>query len=349
MQAYALQRYLTEQGHDVEIIDYKPWYLSRHFKLTTINNPVFDRFVIRTLYILAKLPGRLVMLKRKRAFDRFTKEYLRLTTERFESNSELTDNCPDAGIFIAGSDQIWNTMFQNGRDAAFYLDFVPAGKRRVSYAASFATEKIESGYEEFVKSMINRFDHISVREQTGVRLLREMGINRAVQVCDPVFLLDKEAWSEMTSSSCEEKYLLVYDTENSKTVRQIALAVAHRLKLKVWSIGSFRLNYADRDFYLSGPKEFVSLIKNGDFIVSNSFHGTAFSLIFEKNMCVVNRSEAINTRMLSLLDTLGIGDRLVGADFNVEELTENIDYIKVNKLLAENICSSKQFLRESIG
>jgi len=349
LQAYALQRYLTEQGHDVQIIDYKPWYLSNHYKLSSINNPIFDRLIIRDLYILAKLPGRLIALRRKRAFDRFKKEHLKLTPQRFVSNLELGDNCPDADVYIAGSDQIWNTMFQNGRDAAFYLDFVPAGKKRVSYAASFATDKIESGYEEFVKSMINRFDHISVREQTGVRLLREMGINRAVQVCDPVFLLDKKAWSEITSSDFKEKYLLVYDTENSTTIKNIARAVAHRLKLKIWSIGSFRLNYADRNYYLSGPKEFVSLIKNAGFVISNSFHATAFSLIFEKNMCVVNRGEAINSRMHSLLDSLGISNRLAGADFNVEDLAENIDYVKVNELMEKTISSSKQYLKESIG
>ena len=89
-------------------------------------------------------------------------------------------------------------------------------------------------------------------------------------------------------------------------------------------------------------------LKNANFVISNSFHGTAFSLIFEKNMCVVNRSEKINTRMQSLLNSLGIIKRLVTSDYKVEDLTEKIDYPKVNKYLKETIMRSKQFLKESI-
>lgn len=349
LQAYALQRYLVEQGHEVEIIDYKPPYLNNYYRLSTISNPKYDRFLVRSLYLLAKLPGRLLSLKRKKAFDNFTATHLKLTTRRYDSNEALKKDCPIAEIYIAGSDQIWNTIFPNGRDAAFYLDFVPQGTKRASYAASFATEQIVEGYEDFVRGMVSKINCVSVREQTGVQILQELGIEGASQVCDPVFLLDKEEWSEIAPTEDGENYLLIYDSENSPLIKEIAITLAKRLNVKIYSVSPVRVDYADRNYNMSGPIKFVSLINNAEFIISNSFHGTAFSLIFEKNMCVVKRSEGINTRMQCLLDGLGMSDRLVGADYNIEDLIKKIDYSKVNEFLKETIVQSKQFLKETIG
>jgi len=350
LQAYALQQYLVSQGNDNEIINYKPPYLSGHYKLWKISSPAWNKnFITRLIYLVLKLPGRLFALKRKKAFDQFTTNNLKLTPNRYTSNEDLKQDCPEADMYIAGSDQIWNTIFQNGKDPAFYLDFVPEGKRRISYAASFATEKIIEDYEDFVKGMVNKIDCISVREQTGVELLKELGVNRAVQVCDPVFLLDKEKWENIASTIYTEKYLLIYDAEKSELLKKIACTLALRLNLKIYSIGPYSLSYAKRNFPFAGPVEFVSLIKNANYIISNSFHGTAFSIIFEKNMCVVNRTEAINTRMQNLVESLGISNRLVGADFNIDELIEKVDYSNVNNYLFNTILSSKKFLKESIG
>lgn len=349
LQAYALQRYLIEQGHDVEIIDYKPSYLSNHYRLSAISNPKYDMFLVRYLYFLAKLPGRLLALQRKKSFDEFTSTHLRLTSQRYDSNEALKQNCPIADTYIAGSDQIWNTIFPNGRDAAFYLDFVPQEKKRVSYAASFATEQIFEGYEGFVRDMVAKIDNISVREEAGVKILKDLGIEGAVQVCDPVFLLNKDEWSELVQVVDNENYLLVYDTEKSQIIKEIATAVASRLNLKIFSISSFKLDYAEKNFNSAGPVEFISLIKKAKFVISNSFHGTAFSLIFEKNLCVVARSEAINSRMQSLLDGAGLSERLVGPDYNVDNLLAKIDYSKVNENLVDIVDRSKKFLKEAIG
>ena len=139
LQAYALQAYLKSLGHDVKIIDYKPDYLSRHYRLDIVGNPKYDKPILRQAYLLAKLPGRLRMLPRKRAFDSFTAKYLDLT-RRYASNAELKADPPEADIYFAGSDQIWNPLFSNGKDPAFYLDFVRRGIR-AAYAASFAVEE----------------------------------------------------------------------------------------------------------------------------------------------------------------------------------------------------------------
>lgn len=138
MQAYALQTYLKSLGHDVKIIDYKPDYLSQHYRLDVVANPKYDKPLLKQAYLLAKLPGRLRMLPRKEAFDRFTAAHLDLTA-RYASNEELKANPPEADVFFAGSDQIWNPLFPNGKDPAFYLDFVQRGTR-AAYAASFSVD-----------------------------------------------------------------------------------------------------------------------------------------------------------------------------------------------------------------
>ena len=348
LQAYALQTYLSSQGHDVEIIDYKPDYLSNHYKLWSVSNPVFDKPVVKQLYLLAKLPGRLIALRRKRKFDEFSQKYLRLTSMRYHSNEELKTNPPKADVYIAGSDQIWNTLFQNGRDAAFYLDFAPKGTKRVAYAASFATKDVVEEYKPFVRRMLQGFDSISLRERISLPLLESLGRNDGVAVCDPVFLLSREQWDKiLPTSSIEEEYLLVYDTENSNKLKDIAQSIAKERNLKIFNISGSRKSYVDKDFWVSSPIDFVQLIRDAEFVVSNSFHATAFSLIFQREFCVVNRSEAINERMLSLLKQYGQQDRLV-AD-NIDSLLTLIDYSKVQSKIERDIEASKQYLRDTIG
>lgn len=348
LQAYALQTYLSSQGHDVEIIDYKPDYLSNHYKLWSVSNPVFDKPVVKQLYLLAKLPGRLNALRRKRKFDEFTQKYLRLTPHRYHSNEELKTNPPKADVYIAGSDQIWNTLFQNGRDEAFYLDFVPKGTKRIAYAASFATRDVDEEYKPFVRRMLQGFDSISLRERISLPLLESLGRNDGVAVCDPVFLLSREQWNRiLPASSIEEKYLLVYDTERSNKIRDIAQSIAKERKLKIFNISGSRKCYVDKDFWASSPIDFVQLIRDAEFVVSNSFHATAFSLIFHREFCVVNRSEAINERMLSLLEQYGLQDRLI-TDI-AKGLLSSIDYSKVQPKIERDIEASKQYLRNAIG
>ena len=348
LQAYALQTYLSSQGHDVEIIDYKPDYLSNHYKLWSVSNPVFDKPVVKQLYLLAKLSGRLIALRRKRKFDEFSQKYLRLTSKRYHSNEELKTNPPGADVFIAGSDQIWNTLFRNGRDAAFYLDFAPKRAKRVAYAASFATKDVVEEYKPFVCEMLQGFDSISLRERISLPLLESLGRNDGVAVCDPVFLLSREQWDKiLPTSSIEEEYLLVYDTENSNKLKDIAQSIAKEKNLKIFNISGSRKSYVDKDFWVSSPIDFVQLIRDAEFVVSNSFHATAFSLIFQREFCVVNRSEAINERMLSLLKQYGLQDRLV-AD-NIDSLLTLIDYSKVQLKIEQDIEDSKQYLRNAIG
>lgn len=349
LQAYALQTYLSSLGHDVEIIDYKPDYLSRHYSLSTVSNPKFDKPVVKQLYLLAKLLGRLAALKRKKKFDEFTRQYLHLTSRRYHSNEELKANPPKADVYIAGSDQIWNTLFKNGRDAAFYLDFTPQTARRITYAASFATKDVIREYKSFVSKMLQGIDKISLREKISLSLLASLGRTDGVAVCDPVFLLSQKQWNDLLSEPKQnrESYLLVYDSDGSERLKEAAIMIAKQRKLKIYNISAYKLSYADNDFWCSGPLDFVRLIRDAEFVISNSFHATAFSLIFHREFCVVNRSEAINERMYSLLEQYGLQNRML--DGNLTIPSDTIEYSAVQEKIDKDIMASKQYLLDAIS
>lgn len=352
LQAYALMTYLQNKGHDVEIINYKPNYLSKHYRFDVVGNPVYEKnILLKYAYLLAKFPGRYKAYKglRKKRFDEFTKTHLKTTNIRYTSNEMLRNNLPDADIFVAGSDQIWNTNFNNGKDPSFYLDFVPNDKIRASYAASFSIDSLQEEYKENTKRMISNLDYVSVREKTGLNILKGLGIENAVQVMDPVFLLSKEEWDLLEEKSqikyFNEKYLICYDFDGNELVKEICISIAKKNNLKIYSF--FKNDYADKCFYDIGPIEFLSLIKNSEYVISNSFHGTAFALIYEKEFLVVNRKEKLNSRMLDLLASIDLENRCVNSLKEIEKF-EVIDYYRVQKNIVNLINNSVNYLKNVI-
>lgn len=334
LQAYALVTYLKRLGHDVQIIDYKPDYLSKHYSLSCVDNPSYDKPVLRQIYLLLKLPGRIKARKsnRKQAFDLFRDQYLPVTPVRYTSNEELKENLPKAELYFAGSDQIWNTTFKNGKDPAFYLDFVPQNGVKASYAASFATEQIDSEWKMQIAEWLSDFDYISVRESSGVKLVQELGIMNAEQVLDPVFLLPAGDWEKIEKELCvHEPYLLVYDFDENTQIKEFAQKKARENGWKIYTM--FPSDYGDRDFYDEGPEGFVSLVHHAEYVISNSFHATAFSIIFNRTFAVFDRNENINTRMRNLIEM-----------FCLQYINENIDILKIEKILHCEIIRSQKYI-----
>ena len=333
LQAYALLSYLKSLGHQVEIIDYKPDYL-KHYELWGVRNPRYNRPIFREIYNLLKLPKRIKnrFSKRKKSFDDFTKKYLCVTKNRYRTNQEMKNGRISADVFFAGSDQIWNTLFQNGKDPAFYLEFAPESAICASYAASFATDDVAEEWKEKVAAWIKKLDFVSVREKSGLGILNNLGREDACQVVDPVFLLSRDTWEALLDNKKEnEDYLLIYDFDNNQELNEQAMDIAKKNGWKIYSI--FPNDICNKCFYNEGPLEFVNLIRNAKFVLSNSFHATAFSIIFERQFRVFERKEKINTRMRDLLS---------GLEITMDE--EKIDYGKVNKLLNEQISCSKKYI-----
>lgn len=348
LQAFALMRYLSDLGHDVEIIDYKPDYLSGHFDIFKVNNPRYrGNLALSTAYVLGHMPAKISRMSSKKAFDSFRERYLHLTEDKFESNEDLKRKSPLADVFIVGSDQVWNTSFQNGKDPAFYLDFVKGDAVKASYAASFATETIEDQYIEILNKWLGMLDYISVRETSGLDILRKTGISNGVQVLDPVFLLDSKSWNEMADQrNLGENCVFLYDMDRNKMMADITKTMAFKNNLKICSV--FKSPCVRKPIERMGPLEFLGYLKNASFVISNSFHATAFSLMFQKEFVVVNRKEKINTRMRDFLALLGLSDRLVSEVNDIERLAP-IDYKEVSKVIKEKTELSKEYLNRVLA
>lgn len=346
LQAYALMKYLQNQGHEVEIIDYKPFYLCQRYNLWRISPKWAGNFLLKLIYYTLKIPVRIIKdMPRKNAFDRFTKMNLKLTERAYRTNEELKANVPFADIYFAGSDQIWNSMYPNGKDPAFYLDFVPESSVKASYAASFSIDHIEKGYEKQVMLWLKKLDYISVREITGLSLIHSMGI-RGVQVMDPVFLLSANDWLKLaTKDLIKGKYILIYDFHNNPAIEYLSKRISMQTGYPIVSITDYVChNYVHKRINSASPLDFVGLINNCEFFISNSFHGTAFSIIFNKQFFTFNRTfQKVNSRMVDLLSILSIENRLITDETQID-LTKKIDYDKVNALLSDKILFSKKYI-----
>ncbi len=327
LQAYALMTYLKSLGHDVEIIDYLPPYLRIKTNLLSISSNWIDRPLFwKLVYLVGKIPVRLFwpFSSCKKAFDSFTEKYLRLTGRRYRTYTQLCKYPPEADLYLAGSDQIWNTSYSNGRDPAFFLDFGSDHTARASFAASFGLGEVVKRFIPFVQEKLRKLDNISIREKNGVAIVESLGLE-AVHVCDPVFLLEAAEWSAVCSDGVQptEPYILIYDFEGSEEFKVLVVGLAEKMNLKLYSINNYaRCAYADRDFFKSGPSDFLSLIKNATLVISNSFHATAFAIIFGTRFYALPRlKEKVNSRMESLLATCGLEDRFV-TDYWKKDLNE---------------------------
>lgn len=337
LQAYALMHYLEGLGHQVEIIDYKPSYLSGHYRLLAAESPLVGKSRLKAiLYVLVKLPGRLMTMRRKWAFDRFRDGYLKLTSTRYGNFSELRDNPPQADCFIAGSDQIWNTLRPNGKDPAFYLMFAPAGTIRASYAASIATDVVDKGDQSLMRDGVSALNHVSVRESTAVKILEGMGISKITHVLDPVFLVSRETWRDIGVDHHGQGYVLVYDFDESDEVRRVATELADKRGLRIYSVSQGRYAYAHRKFPYAGPAEFVSLIRDAQVVVTNSYHAIVFSLIFGVDFYTAGREETINSRMADLLGLLQLEMHTL---IDIRKHEE-----KIRRKLEERLLISERFL-----
>lgn len=357
LQAYALMKFLEQHGYSVEIIDYRPDYLSKRYNLFrfvkkgTIYNFYRHFPFFKPLWALLQNRKDLKFWGRKRKFDYFTKHSLKLTSYTYRTIDDFKNNPILANLFIAGSDQIWNTNCPNGLDENFYCSFSKNVEKNISYAASFATASIAVEHLNFVKSQLSNFRTISVREKTGVELAHSLGYE-ATLVVDPVFLQPKKYWDKLCNKNYCEKYLLVYDfLNNDDNLRNCALFLAKKYDLKIYSVNDYgEISFADVNINSAGPIDFLELIRNASYVVSSSFHATAFSVIFKKNFITFPlKNYGNSSRIRDFLNIVQIKNRFIAS---FDELTfeeTQIEYDKVEYLLEEYAEKSKKWLLEEIS
>lgn len=351
LQAYALMYYLRQSGHDVEIIDYKPYYLNRVYNFWYIptNSRLYKygqkSHILHFLISLLFIPRNFQNWQRIIPFKKFKRNFL-ICTKQYNSYNKLKTDPPSADCYIAGSDQIWNSKLPNGKDPAFYLNFGPKNTKRLSYAASFGISQIDNDKIQQIKQYLKNINRISVREESGLKILKQLNIT-GMEVVDPVFLLKKEEWYKLANLSkikVKEKYILVYDIFNDDAnLRDNAIKYSKSKDTKIIAINDKqKLKYANINISNAGPLEFIYLIKNAQYVFSCSFHATAFSIIFNKPFAVYYNKTNIS-RMKDLLEKLNIKECL-----NDTLDTSFFNWNDINKNLKKEIEKSELFLKTNL-
>ncbi|MCM1139415.1 MAG: polysaccharide pyruvyl transferase family protein [Muribaculum sp.] len=320
LQAFALQRFLSSKNHEVKIIDYKPTYLNTKYRLNwhvDRKSPYYEKckrsMIFHLLYVLRRYIIQHKTISRKISFDLFTKKYLDLT-DTYESYLELCHNAPDGDVYIVGSDQVWNNNpLLNGWDASFFLQFGKDNVKRISYAASLGSTQ---ECTDLMARWIRTFDAVSIREWTSLQLLDKTNVKITV-VCDPVFLLSRRQWIDFLD--LKEKrtgYILVYSlSANNKNMMSQARAMAKLMKLEIHYLSVDKKERNVRNINGTGPIDFLQEILNAVCVFSDSFHATAFSVIFKRPFYTyMFKNEKASQRMKCLLEDLNLTERYMPAD-----------------------------------
>lgn len=348
LQTYATVTYLKNMGNDVEVIDYIPKRF-RDKEVFTYVNPRRNKSIFhKIVFIIVSFPGRLL---HKILFTNFIKRSYKLTSKSYYSEEDLKKDLPQADVYITGSDQVWNSGFENKVDRNFFLDFVPENKKRIAYAASFGKSKLDKYEIEEVKELISKYDKISVREDSAIEILKNLGRRDAEHVIDPTLLLSKEEWEKkMGKHLTKEKYVLIYQLNPNEKIIEYARKIADKKNIKVAKFGwdYLRPKGVDINFAYKRPEEFLSAIKYAEFIVTDSFHGTIFSLIFNK-MFICVAPPKYSTRLESILNEVELNDRLIKGEIEITKILRPIDYKKINKHFIKAREKAKEYLEKAIN
>lgn len=330
LQSYALQKYLRDAGHDAFLIRYdsrndflRTQFILRCFKAL---NPVLLCKFLQHKINLKKLLEESKL--NDRHFDDFREKYIVQSENVYTSYNQLKENPPEADVYIVGSDQVWNfSLFKTVNNCknlihAYFLDFGSTQTKRISYAASWSCSDLRSDIIEKISPLLKNFDYVSVREKSGINLCRKCGYDTAEFRCDPTLLLTAENYRSLYKENYDtfkrkNPYLFLYMLNNTCDFDiQKVYEFGERKNLEiVYVTGNGKIDRYEKTF--ATIPQWLSLIDNAEYVVTNSFHCCVFSLLFEKKFGVVPLTKTLagmNSRIETLSEIFGIKPRWIMED-----------------------------------
>ena len=352
LQAYALQKTLLNLGYKNEIVDYSN-KAQRHmyalFRFPTNYHDVLHDISAIILYSVFK--------KHNDSYIEFKKKNFLLSSKSIKNHFELDKIKDDYDIFIAGSDQVWNTNCPDADDA-YYLNFTE--NKKVAYAPSFGNTNIncETKNPILYKTYLDSFTGISIREENGAKWIERLTGKKCPVLLDPSLLLDMNEYIKLAGKErvIKEKYIFYYAFSYSDEVNAYVEKISKQLQLPVYIIDAKNWlkrawKYKIKLYKESGPCVFLNLLFNAELVLTTSFHGTAFSLIAEKKFWFIDSSmrNPEDDRALTLLKSVCLENRmLLGEELLKKDLNEIIKYKEVNTLLEEKKAISINWLAEQL-
>lgn len=340
LQAYALQKSFMSIGLECDILDYSNEHIKTIYKLKKMWPPKDLKSFLKNLLLYNNQKQKI------KKFNYFCRNYLNMSKE-YLTKAELIEDSDNYDFFVTGSDQVFNYNCSKF-DKAYFLDFVKEPYKKNAYAASFGFDKIPPNYIDEYRKLLEGFGALSVREKQGADIIKDLIGRDAVVTLDPTLLLQKSDWDKVAQDYKGLKdYIFIYDFANSSTILSFAKKLSKEKNCDiVWVNDSIKPQPRTTFAKGIGPLEFVGLIKNARYIVTNSFHGTAFSINFNKEFFVELLPPPAHTdaRLKNIMDTFGLRDRQI-IDGNNNNIDKPIDYEAVNNLLNKERQASFNFLR----
>lgn len=365
LQSYATTVELARRNIDFEVIRYKkkitPLLLVK--SLPRLLNPVFinDRIIETSQKkMMLKLHPQLAQdnAVRNAAFDKFSQSRFKKLSPVYYGYEQLKEQSKKYTAVMVGSDQLWSP---SGITSNFYnLMFADDNTVKISYATSFGVSQINPRYHKIYNTFLNRLNFISVRENSGKKIVEELSSNKAEVVCDPVILLDAEQWLKEIPNKrlYDEPYIFAYFLGKSAEYRDAVTKFAKQKDLKIVtephmdSYNKADENFGDYTPFDIGPAEFVNLIRNAEYVFTDSFHGSVFSMLYQKQFLVFNRysdnsSSSKNSRIDSFCKNYGLSDRRYNG--NIADVENKINYEDVLGKVDEHRQKSKAFLDKALA
>lgn len=356
LQAIATQRVIMNLGHECRIINYIPkCETGVRMAITQLEQKTKWRRnpIKKAIYLMVAEPETLLM---ERKFLAMRKKYLLMgpccatTGELKKLYAEKKDE-----VFLTGSDQVWGPISTGHYDPTYFLDFVPKSSRKLAFAASFGKAIFDEQTLKEYRVLLKKYDSLAVRENVAVELLKKMDIS-AKQVLDPTLLMDADAWSEYVKPMKKpEKYVLVYQIHANSDLDHYAVKFAEKAELPLLRVSPL-LHQAKRSgkfVYCPDISGFLDLVKNATYLVTDSFHGTAFAINFNTQFVEVLPNTGTSSRNQSILELTGLTDRIVRDLNDFSYIDQEIDFKEANEKIGtsriESIRILEEMLAEQIG
>lgn len=344
LQAYALQTYVKSLGYDVKIIDF---IMKQDFEQYKLFRTSLYKKQLKSL--IADIVFFFPHLKRKRNFERFARERFTLTEKQYSSWEDLKELNSSFDIFICGSDQIWNMDCTHGIEPAYFLKFAADNKTKIAYAPSLAHTSFECDNKDELKKLLNRFNALSVREESTVPYLQEILDEKVQVVLDPTLLLSRKEYMPLIKerSKPSGQYIFVYLLEANEELVKYCEELKNSTGLKLYYV-SHKVNCGmnvGKNLFGMSPEDFLRYIDSAEYVVTNSFHATVFSIIFRKKFCTFPTKKS-SSRMVDLLGKIGLEQRIYRKNFNLDAV---INYDNALNKLDDLKIQSLSFLNEALS
>ena len=339
LQAHALQCYLDYKYGNVSIIDYRNPNVEKNYSFPSLKNVLSN-----PQNALFRMIQSILYRGKYKKITEFKEKKMKLTIPCDSQSVKMITT--DGDVFITGSDQVWNYLI-TGEDETYFLGFV-TNKITCSYAASFGIAEIPQNHLVFYERGLKKISHISVRENQGKQILDTMGIKGVQVLCDPTLLLERSFWLKLCESPKNRgKYILVYKITTVDNLLDFARNLSQKTKLPVvyipndlksGCIGSLKLNV--------GVEQWLGYIKNAEYVVTNSFHGTVFSILFGRKFFseVSRKVNPSTSRLLTLLEMFHLKERII-ADYKEFLLFKELDMLEIDRVLFQQRKMTEEFFQ----